>query len=162
MGTPKDIGVRDVSVSYTDGAGRPAGWNKYFDVDEHEFSDPTPVEIPLGMSAPPTMAEMLQMYVRSELRNAGLGAEHESFEEANDFEIDDDVEPRSAYEYHQMHDDAFAKDLEKMRRDRYEKAHPKKGKKSSPLPENNRPEGDAATGGSGGEVVENPSDATLP
>lgn len=54
-----------------------------------EHPDPTPVEVPIGYRAPPTLREQMQMYIREELSaqaaRSGLG----TFDEENDFEPED-------------------------------------------------------------------------
>jgi hypothetical protein len=65
-----------------------------------EIPDPTPVSIPVGAERPPTIQEMLAMYlandaVRQELEDEGF----ETFEEADDFEPEEeDMLPMSEYE----------------------------------------------------------------
>lgn len=64
----------------------------------HELCDPTPVEIPVDFSAPPTLAQQILEVLRSEqFRAAAVEAGAETFEEANDFEVED-YEPTSPYE----------------------------------------------------------------
>ena len=55
-----------------------------------EDTDPTPVEVPPFYSRPPTLKEDLQRYVRYEVNRAATNSGFESFEEADDFGIDDD------------------------------------------------------------------------
>lgn len=69
--------------------------------DRHyETPDPRPMAIPAGMKRPPTLAEQVARLVRGhqlqrELAEAGL----ETFEEADDFEIPDDMpDPTTPYE----------------------------------------------------------------
>lgn len=66
----------------------------------YEKPDPNPMQIPAGFRRPPTLAEQVARLVRSErfmqeARDAGF----ETFEEAEDFDIDDDpVDPSTPYE----------------------------------------------------------------
>lgn len=66
----------------------------------HEIPDPTPIEIPAGFKRPETLAEQVRRLVRSEtfaqeMNAAGM----ETFEESEDFEIDDEMfDPSSPYE----------------------------------------------------------------
>lgn len=55
-----------------------------------ECPDDTPVEVPLGMKRPPTLQEQIQMMVRTQLSRAAERNGHETFEESNDFDVDDD------------------------------------------------------------------------
>lgn len=55
-----------------------------------EIPDPTPVEWPLGLSRPLSLQDEIKRFVRSELSRAAAADGFESFEEANDFEVDDD------------------------------------------------------------------------
>lgn len=65
-----------------------------------EQPDPTPIAPPIGYVKQPTMVEHMRAMIRSEsLRMAAEAAGAETFEEADDFEVDDDLEPISAYEF---------------------------------------------------------------
>lgn len=68
----------------------------------HEFPDPTPVEMPLGFRRPPTLQEEIQRIVRIQMSQQAQEHGFESFEEADDFEVDDDPDPLSAYEVLEM------------------------------------------------------------
>lgn len=66
---------------------------------DREHPDPTPVEMPIGYETPPSLAHLVQMYVRQGLSDAaheqGLG----TFEEEDDFEVGDpDDLPVGSYE----------------------------------------------------------------
>lgn len=73
-----------------------------FDKDGRQVCDPTPVEVPLNVKRPPTMEEMIQRQVRVELSRAMDAQGFETFEEADDFEIDEDPDPLSGYEIVEM------------------------------------------------------------
>lgn len=65
----------------------------------HEFPDPTPLHVPIGFRRPPSLTEMIQRYVRIELsEQAAAKHQAETFEEADDFLVDDDPELLSPYE----------------------------------------------------------------
>lgn len=65
----------------------------------HETPDPTPVAIPVGFRPPPSMQEMIAMYVRRELSQAAGRNDQETFEEADDFDIPDEPpDPSSPWE----------------------------------------------------------------
>lgn len=75
----------------------------YLNDKGQEVVDSTPLEIPLGMKRPPTMQEQIQRILAGE-RAQRYMQEHdlETPEEADDFDIDDDPEPVSQYEFHEM------------------------------------------------------------
>lgn len=92
---------------------------KSFDDMGRELCDPTPIEVPVGISRPLTMQEMLAQYVRSEMQLARLNADPESWEEANDFDVDDpDGGYRSPYEEQALAEENYIKDREKARIDK--------------------------------------------
>lgn len=64
----------------------------------HEIPDPTPLELPVGFKKQETVAQMVQRLVRRDLSEYAERHGHETFEEADDFEIDDDPEPFTPYE----------------------------------------------------------------
>lgn len=73
--------------------------------DGQEIPDPNPMEIPAGMKIPETMEERLRRLMRTDPRfvqaiiGRDLTDEDETFEEADDFYIeDDDYDPRSPFE----------------------------------------------------------------
>lgn len=55
-----------------------------------EDTDPTPVEVPPFYTRPATLKEELQRYVRFEVSRAAHSSGFETFEEADDFGIEDD------------------------------------------------------------------------
>lgn len=62
-----------------------------------EKLDPKPMGIPVGYRDPPTLQEQMARMLRaSQLLAAQEGKE--SFEEANDFDCDDDMDPNSPWE----------------------------------------------------------------
>lgn len=60
-----------------------------------EIPDPTPVEMPLNFKRPETIQEMIRRLVNVQ-NSDELGAE--TWEEANDFDVDDDVDFNTEYE----------------------------------------------------------------
>lgn len=62
-----------------------------------EVPDPTPVAIPAGFKRPDTLAEQVRRVVRDLSEQAKEG-EYDTFEEAEDFEVGDDLDPLSPYE----------------------------------------------------------------
>lgn len=70
------------------------------DKDGNEIPDPQPVAIPPGFKVPETMEQMMRRLLRSpEFRDRMNENENDTFEEAEDFEVDDDTfDPHSPYE----------------------------------------------------------------
>lgn len=69
-----------------------------------EIPDQTPVEMPLGYERPESIESMIARMVRSVSEQAGReGAE--TFEEADDFDMDDDSEIVSPYQMSQMEEE---------------------------------------------------------
>lgn len=64
-----------------------------------EIPDSTKPEVPLGFKKPESLAEQVRRLVRSEqMRLAAQSQGFETFEEADDFDVGDDFDPRSPYE----------------------------------------------------------------
>lgn len=70
-----------------------------------ELPDDTPIELPIRFKRPPTLQEQIKAMVRSELSQSAKAQGMESFEEADDFEVEDDVEIRSAHELTPMQEE---------------------------------------------------------
>lgn len=69
------------------------------DENGHEVGDPIPVAPPVGLTRRPTMAEQIQTMIRREMSNRAQAEGFETFDEAEDFDIDDDpLDPRTPYE----------------------------------------------------------------
>jgi len=68
-------------------------------VDGRLMVSPLPIAPPLGYKKQPTLAEQMRAMIRSEaLRVAAQESGHETFEEADDFDVDDDFDPTSPFE----------------------------------------------------------------
>lgn len=64
-----------------------------------ELCDPTPMEPPLGYNPQPTLVEQMRAMIQGErLRMAAMEGGFETFEEADDFDMDEDPFPRSVHE----------------------------------------------------------------
>lgn len=63
-----------------------------------EETDSQPMEIPAGFRKPESMEEMVQRLVRRQVSEAAEARGDETFEESEDFEIDDMFDPSSPYE----------------------------------------------------------------
>jgi len=67
--------------------------SKGLDANGHQIPDPVPIAPPIGYKRQPSMVEIVREAVRSEaLRQAVAAAGHETFEEADDFDVGDDPE----------------------------------------------------------------------
>lgn len=71
-------------------------------LDEHgrEIPDPTPVTIPSGFRRPPTLQEQVQRLVRGELSRRAAEQGFETFEDADDFDVEGDEDPHTPFETH--------------------------------------------------------------
>lgn len=79
-------------------ASKNAKGRRYDDAGRY-YPDPTPIAPPIGYIKSPSIAEQLRAMVRSEhVRQAAEQAGEDTFEEADDFEIGDDYDPRSPWE----------------------------------------------------------------
>lgn len=71
----------------------------HLDENGHEIVSSIPLEPPLGYKKQPTMIENIRAMVRSEnLRQEAESAGAETFQEADDFDVGDDVDPSTPYE----------------------------------------------------------------
>lgn len=85
--------------------------------DGWEVPDPTPVAWPAGVRRPETLTEQIRRLVRLEVSKAAAEQGMESFEEADDFDMDDDDELRSPYELTEMEvESTFGKDASDLER----------------------------------------------
>ena len=81
-----DVGTGEIFTKQIDNAGR-------------EWNDGTPMEPPLGYKRQPTMVEIVREQIRSHhLAMLAMENDLETFEEADDFDVGDDYDPRTAYE----------------------------------------------------------------
>lgn len=67
-------------------------------VDGKEVLDSTPLEVPLHWRRPPSLRDQIKQFVRTELSAQAEDRGFDSFEEADDFEMDEDPDPLSRYE----------------------------------------------------------------
>lgn len=87
-----------------------------YDAQGREIPDPTPIDVPLNWKRPQPLNEIIKQLIRTEMSRQAQESGHETFEEADDFEVDDDPIPLSE---HELDDDqqqasfqAFAEALE--------------------------------------------------
>lgn len=66
--------------------------------DLGEVPDPTPLARTVGFQRPPTLREQMQQAIREHLSFQAASQGFETFEEADDFYVQDDVEPTSRHE----------------------------------------------------------------
>lgn len=71
---------------------------KIFDQLGREIPDNTPVHIPPHLARGISRHEEMKAYIRSELSRLAAEEGEETFEEADDFDVDEDPEPFSQYE----------------------------------------------------------------
>lgn len=95
----------------------------------HEVGDPDPVEIPAGFRRPETLAEQVKRLIRTSLSEHAAASGMETFEEAEDFDVEDDFDPTTPYEVFfdpvlgkEISPDEFERKAEYYRM-RYAKAH---------------------------------------
>jgi len=69
----------------------------YLDENGHEMPNPTPMQPAVGYKKQPSIGEMMRQAIRqASLEARQMGAETE--EEANDFDVGEDLEPSSPWE----------------------------------------------------------------
>lgn len=78
--------------------------SSYIDKNGHEVCNPKPEEIVIG-KRPPSLKEQIQRLVKVELSEQAGAQEFETWEEANDFDIEDDGNPLSGLEVQDMIDE---------------------------------------------------------
>lgn len=66
----------------------------------HEVLNPEPMALPAGVSKPETLAETIRRLVRNEISQQASAGGQETFEEADDFTIEDEdgFDPKSPWE----------------------------------------------------------------
>jgi hypothetical protein len=69
-----------------------------YDKQGREIPDPNPIELPGGFNRPPTLQEQIKRFIRAELSRQAADDGDETFEEADDFDVDEDPDPLSGYE----------------------------------------------------------------
>lgn len=72
----------------------------YIDEDGMEVNNPAPLEVPEGFKRPATLLEQIRRVLRTEVSRQAAAQDMESWEEANDFAVEDEFdieEPMSPY-----------------------------------------------------------------
>lgn len=75
-----------------------------YDEKGQEIPDPRPMAIPIGMKRPETLQEMIARMVHQHSVVAQRHG-HETFEEADDFDVEDEDVPVSPYQMTQMQEE---------------------------------------------------------
>lgn len=63
-----------------------------------EMMDPTPVALPIAFKRPESVGQMMQRLIKNHYSKVAAAEGLDSFDDADDFDIGDDVEPKSPYE----------------------------------------------------------------
>lgn len=72
---------------------------KFLDEKGREIPDPSPVSVPAGFKVPESLEQRIARLIRKDLSEQADQQGMETFEEAEDFDIDDDMfDPQSPYE----------------------------------------------------------------
>lgn len=64
----------------------------------HEIPDPRPMQVPAGMKRPETLQEQVARLVRGAISREAEEAGFETFDESEDFDVDDEFDPRTPFE----------------------------------------------------------------
>lgn len=107
-----------------------------------EIPDGTPMARPLHINVAETLADKIKRMVRYELSQSAAAAGHESFEDADDFNVGDDPELSSPYE---LSDQQFGEEYGNGRKDAQSQAELRAGMQA-----NGPSSGNAGEGGSPG------------
>lgn len=83
------------------------------DAKGHEVLDPTPVAMPAGFKRPEMLAETIQRLVRRGISELAADQGFETFEEAEDFDVDDETfDPATPFET--FHDPVLNREISPM------------------------------------------------
>lgn len=116
-----------------------------YNVKGQEVPDGTRNEVALTFRRPRDIHEMIQDALRGErMANAAHMQGLESFEEANDFDVDEEPDPLSPYELREMHDELYDSDRRALAAERR-----KNGTKEAGTRRERASAGDSSTGTSG-------------
>lgn len=88
-----------------------------FDKRGREKPDRTPVEIPAGLSKPEPLHVRMQRMIRGSLSEHASARGAETFEEANDFEVEEDQSAELFPTHHELHEELVDEIREKKARD---------------------------------------------
>lgn len=72
---------------------------KWMDEHGNEIPDPTPIAIPAGFKVPESLSDQIRRIIQTSVSEQAQEQGMETFEESEDFDIDDDMfDPSSPYE----------------------------------------------------------------
>lgn len=132
-----------------------------------EIPDPTPVEVPLNLRRPLSLQDEMRRFIRTELSQQASAKGDESFEEADDFEVDDEEEFITQYELTEMQEesrmpvDRDSRDLDRRKEDVGKAQQGREG--DGARVDSQRPSGDEAVAGKDvGAVVQGSDPAGRP
>lgn len=94
-----------------------------FTPDGKEIPDPTPIQIPAGFKRPESLIDQMRRLIRTDVSQFAEQQGAESFEESNDFDMDDDDAELRTTSYEEMHEEV----PREQREPRSDKVSPKKG-----------------------------------
>lgn len=77
-----------------------------------ETPDPTPVAVGIPLHRPLTLQEEMKRFIREEISQAAEMDSAGSFEDEDDFDVDEDPTPFSAYELDDMQEEELASDYD--------------------------------------------------
>ena len=72
--------------------------SEFYDDRGREIVDSRPLSLPVKYSTPPSYMDEVRRMIRNELSRAAISHGHETWEEADDFDVGDDFEPNSPWE----------------------------------------------------------------
>jgi len=76
-----------------------------FDEQGREIPVRGKIAIPIGFHTPPSLQEQIRRFIRIEASNMAAAAGHETFEESDDFDVDDDVDFKSPHEMTELQEE---------------------------------------------------------
>lgn len=79
-----------------------------FNAQGQEIPDSTPLAVPAGMRKPESVTEMMRRLIRQDMSRHFEKQGHESFDEANDFDVEEEDAELSGTEYEVMHEETPA------------------------------------------------------
>lgn len=83
-----------------------------YDKKGREIPDSRPVEMPLNFRRPLSLNEQIQRMIREQLSQAADQQGFETFEESDDFDVDEEEEPESPHELTYAQEEFGLKDLD--------------------------------------------------
>lgn len=69
-----------------------------YDEYGREIPDPRPIAVPANWQRPLSLHDQIKRFIRTEMSRSAEDSGEESFEDADDFDVDEDPDPFSPYE----------------------------------------------------------------